>query len=70
MVKNSELYKLLVCDELHYYLLIGNTIYANRVRQISMQEDALKSAGCEDIFTNIVSDVKTAALNCILLYHI
>ena len=36
-------------------MLIG---YA-RVSNLSMQEDVLKSAGCEDIFIDVVSAVKT-----------
>jgi DNA invertase Pin-like site-specific DNA recombinase len=39
---------------------IGYARVSTADQYLSMQEDAIKNAGCEDVYTDIVSGVKTA----------
>jgi predicted site-specific integrase-resolvase len=71
MVKNSELYNLILYDEIRYHrspylingnvnMLIGYARVSTSEQDLRSQEDVLKNAGCDDIYTDVVRGVKTA----------
>ncbi|MFX8110532.1 recombinase family protein, partial [Acinetobacter baumannii] len=41
-------------------MLIGYARVSTADQYLNMQEDALKSAGCEEVYTDVVSGAKTA----------
>lgn len=51
-------------------MLIGYARASTTDQYLNMQEDALRVRAAKDVYTDVVSGVKTFVLSCILHYHI